>query len=151
MPANQQIWLELSYLGSVSSVLGSEASSGIANVLTAGTLLTADSTSIWNSGATARANTHGYNIGDVISVSSNSRIFFCTVNGTSSGSLPGGYATAVDGGTVTDGGATFRAGWRFSVAIALSAPAPQLAGYIRALFKANANQAFWFDPVLNLS
>ncbi|MFN0122396.1 MAG: hypothetical protein ACKV2V_18025, partial [Blastocatellia bacterium] len=60
------------------------------------------------------------------------RVFFCTAitTGVLAGSEPAGYATAVDGGSVTDGGATFRAGWRFLLEVPLNDPAPQLTGPI---------------------
>ena len=57
------------------------------------------------------------------------RVFFCTQAGTSNGTEPAGYATAVDGGSVTDNGAVFRAGWRFSFSVNVTSPNPQIAGY----------------------
>jgi hypothetical protein len=148
LPANDQIWYDVEYLGSTSSPMASFASGTKANNLATGSNQTADSTSAWDSLATARANTHTYAVGDVIKVASNSgRIFFCTTGGASAGSEPGGYATAVDGGSVTDNVAVFRAGWRFSQAVVLSSPQPQIAGYIRVIVKAAIpSTTFYIDP-----
>lgn len=115
--------------------------------------LTADSTSAWDSAATARANSHAYSVGDIIAVASNpGRIFFCISAGTSAGSEPGGYATAVDGGSVTDSGATFRAGVRFSFTVALSSPNPALAGPIYTTVSfGKASTTYFLDPAAVLS
>jgi hypothetical protein len=151
VPNNDDIWIEAEYLGASGSPLGSIATETKANNLATGSALTADSTSSWN--ATARVNSHTYNVGDIISVSSNtSRIFFCTVGGAASSGLPAAYASAVDGGTVTDNAATFRAGCRFSMALTLSAPQPQLAGPINVTVKAaKVSTTFFVDPLVNLS
>jgi hypothetical protein len=57
-------------------------------------------------GATARANSTAYVVGNVVSASS--RHFVCVAAGTSSASLPAGYATATIGNYVTDGTAIFQ-------------------------------------------
>lgn len=153
MPTNQELWLDVDYLGDSGSPKSSQKSSKAATPLTTGAALTADSVSVWDSGATARANTHVYALGDALKVASNSgRVFFCSVAGTSAGSEPGGYASAVDGGTVTDGTATFRAGWRFSIAVVLTSPQPQIAGLLygqMAMLKASTT--VYIDPTLALS
>lgn len=150
LPNNDQIWVDVEYLGSASSPLASLASGTKANGLASGSALTADSTSTWSSAATARANSTSYSVGNVIAVSGMSGgggIAFCTGAGTSSGSQPGGYATATDGQSVTDGTATFRVATRFAMTVTLSAPQPQLAGYIRATVKAAlASSTFYVDP-----
>ena len=155
LPNNDQIWVDVEYLGSASSPLASLQSGTKANALATGTALTADSTSVWGSAATARQNSHAYSTGNVIAVAdaaAGGQIFFCTSGGTSAGSEPGGYASAVDGGVVTDGGATFRAATRFQLSVTLSSPHPQLAGYLRATVKAAlASTTFYVDPLLNLS
>jgi hypothetical protein len=93
-----------------------------------GTAYSAD-TSGWDTGVTARANSHAYSVGDIIKTSSNpGRILFCTASsGNSAASEPGGYATAVDGGSVTDGSCTFRAGSRFLMTVSVT---PQMQGFI---------------------
>lgn len=152
LPNNDDIWLHTEYLGSASSPLASAQSQTIANPLTTNAALPADSVSAWDSAATARANTHAYSTGDVIKLASNAgRIFFCTAGGTSAGSEPGGYASAVDGGSVTDSGATFRAGVRFKLTVTLSSPQPAQAGYIRAYVRCAKNPAtFYVDPLITL-
>jgi hypothetical protein len=151
VPNNDQIWLEVEYMGSSGSPLASFVNNTKANNLATGTALTADSTSDWNNGVTARQNSTAYTTASPpIMVADNpGRVFFCISNGTTAGSEPAGYASAVDGGSVTDGTATFRAGCRFSMSVTLTA---QLIGYLYGTVKtAQANQTFWIDPVLYLS
>jgi hypothetical protein len=152
VPNNDEAWLDIEYLGSATSPKGSFARGGKANVLAAGSALTAD-TSAWDSAATARANTTAYTVGQVIKTASNAgRIFFCITAGTSAGSEPGGFATAVDGGSVTDGTATFRAGCRFSQTLTLSAPQPQQAGYLYAYPRiGRPSMIYYLDPLPVLS
>lgn len=152
MPTNMQVWFDVEYLGSSSNPLGSYGSSAPASGIASASALTAD-TSNWGANLTARLNTTSYSVGNIIGVSSNTnRVFFCTTAGTSSGSLPAGYASAVDGGSVTDGGAVFRAGYRFSISVALSSPTPQLAGYMRIMPRVGvASTTVYFDPLPVLS
>jgi hypothetical protein len=152
VPNNDEVWFDVEYLGSSSSPKGSYARGSKANVLAAGSALTVD-TSAWDSAATARANTTAYTVGQVIKTASNAgRVFFCTTAGTSAGSEPGGYASAVDGGSVTDGTATFRAGCRFSQTLTLSAPQPQQAGYLYAYPKiGRPSMTYYLDPMPVLS
>lgn len=153
LPNNDDIWMDVEYLGSSGSPLASFGSGTKSNTLASGLVQTADSTSAWDSLVTARANTHAYSLGDVIKVATNSgRIFFCTTAGTSAGSEPGGFATAVDGGSVTDSGAVFRVGVRFTLSVTLSAPQPQLVGDLYAIVRAaKASTTFYVDPRLTLS
>jgi hypothetical protein len=152
LPNNDDIWPEVHYFGNAASPIGSVVAATKANVLAANAALSAD-TSAWDTKATARVNSHTYAAGDIIAVSSNpGRIFFCTAPGGASGSLPAGYATAVDGGSITDGGATFRAGVRFKLVAVLTGPQPQMAGYIRAVVKvAKQSTTFFVDPIVTLS
>ena len=152
LPNNDEIWLETRYFGSSSYVLESVASSTKANILAANAALTAD-TSAWDTMATARVNSHNYSAGDIMAVSSNpGRVFFCTTGGGAASSLPGGYATAVDGGSVTDGAAVFRACVRFRLVVVLTSPMPQLAGYLRTVVKvAKQSTTFFVDPLVTLS
>lgn len=130
MPLDDGLWMDVEYMGSGASPLGTVKTTAKADVLATGTALVAN-TSAWDLGATARVNSTTYAVGDVIKVASNpGRVFFCTVGGAAAGSEPAGYATAIDGGTVTDNAATFRAGWRFVIGVILTSPTPGLAGLI---------------------
>jgi len=151
VPNNDEFWFDVEYLGASSSPMGSLASGTKANALTANAALTAD-TSAWDTLVTARANSHANVVGDVIKVASNTgRIFFCTTGGTTAGSEPGGYASAVDGGSVTDGSAVFRAGCRFSQTLTLSSPQPAQVGYIYSYPKAaKASTTYYLDPLPTL-
>jgi len=154
VPNNDDIWIDVEFLGdSTPTPLGKYKLGSKTSLVGSNAALTADSTSAWDSLATARANTHAYSLGDAIAVSSNSgRLFFCTTAGTSSGSLPVGYASAVDGGSVTDGTAVFRAGCRFKLTVTMSSPQPQLAGYLQAIVRAaKISSTFYVDPQIALS
>ena len=152
---NANAWLTAEYLGTAGSNLATFKTTTVASyfALASAAALTAD-TSAWT--ATTRQNSHSYAEGDVIAVASNAgRIFFCTTAGMSAGSLPGAYASAVDGGNVTDGAATFTAGTRFKIALTLSSPAPAIAGSIYAtanLATASADPVRAFlDPAIVVS
>ena len=153
LPTNDQIWFDVSYMGSSSSPLATIVTNTKSNGLVTGTALPSDSTSSWDSAASARSNSTTYTSGQVIKTSTNSgRVFFCTTGGTTASSEPAGYATAIDGGSVTDGTAVFRAGTRFSLTTALSSPSPQMAGDIYVTVKAGAqNLSFIIDPLIVLS
>lgn len=153
VPNNDDIWIDVAYFGASDSPLASFQNSTKATNLTTATALTADSSGAWDSIASARQNSHAYSLGDVIKLASNSgRIFFCTTAGTTAGSEPGGYASAVDGGSVTDNTAVFRAGTRFLLTTTLNSPQPQLAGYLRAYVKAaKVSSTFYVDPLIVLS
>jgi len=153
VPNNDEFWFDVEYLGSGASSQGSFSRGSKSNVLAAGSALTADSSSAWDSAATARANSHAYVLGDIIKLASNpTRIFFCTTAGTSASSEPGGYATAVDGGSVTDGGAVFRAGCRFKQTLTLSSPQPGQVGYLYVYPKfGRASFTYFLDPKIELS
>ena len=144
LPTDKEFWIEVSYQGTSGSSLG--LTTGGQNILATGTALTA-STEAWDSMATARANSTAYVAGDVVKVASNAgRIFICTTAGTTAGSEPAGYASAVDGGSVTDNTATFKAGWRFKQTISVT---PVAVGAIQAVPKmAKASSAIYLDPKL---
>jgi hypothetical protein len=90
MPVIDELWMDVEYLGSSSSPLGSFASTNKASVLATAAALTAD-TSDWDDNVTARANSTAYAVGDVRKTASNpGRIFFCTQAGTSDSSEPSG-------------------------------------------------------------
>lgn len=154
LPTNEEIWLEVEYLGTASSVRGVIKDNRVANFIVAGSAHSAD-TSDWDDGVTARANATAYVVGDVRKVATNTgRIFICTTAGTSAGSEPGGYASAVDGGSVTDGTAVFRAGMRFSMAVTInSTPSQvQVAGMIYGKVKVGKlSSTYYIDPELVLT
>ncbi len=149
LPVNDEIWFDLEYLGASGTPLGSYATGTKADPLATGSALTA-STQAWDSLATARANSTAYSLGDVRKVASNSgRLFFCTTAGTTAASEPGGYASAVDGGSVTDGSAVFRAAMRFKQTISFTAAQK---GYVYAYLKAaKASTTYYIDPKITLA
>jgi hypothetical protein len=154
VPNNDGFWFEAEYLGTSGSAVGSFASAFKANVLAAPAALTADSTSSWSVGAPLRTNGGSYSPADPpIAVASNpGRLFFCTTTGNSAGSEPtgvGGYSACIDGGSVTDNTAVFRAGCRFSVSLNVT---PQQAGYIYAYPKyAQMSTSYFIDPLIVLT
>lgn len=127
-PTNADLALEMQYRGTSNSPLPTFAGDYPANALAASAAQTAD-TSAWTAGTVAaRANSTAYIVGNAIKLASNTgRVFFCTGAGTSSGSEPVGYASAVDGDAVADGTATFRAGWRQKLDVTFT---PQETGFI---------------------
>lgn len=149
MPQNDEIWFEASAIGNVNYPLASFADSARANGLTTPANYTA-STEAWGGTAAARANSTAYALGAEIAVSTNAgRVFFCTSAGTSAGSEPAGYATAIDGGSVTDGTATFRAGWRFRMTASIT---PQQAGPIMVRVNAAEPSSVWYiDPAFTVT
>jgi hypothetical protein len=153
LPTNDECWLEADFLGSTSSPL-STGISGKCALLATPTNLTTDTTD-WSGAGAARQNTHAYILGDELKIASSggNRLFVCTTAGTSAGSLPGGYATAVDGDNITDGGAHFTAVVRFKMTLSLTTH-PLVTGPINAVIRvqnAAVVKSYWFDPVLNLS
>ena len=152
LPNNDDIWIEARYLGSAAAPLGAMMTATKANILAANAPLAAD-TSAWDTQAPQRANSTAYTVNMAFAVSANpGRVFFCTTGGTTAASVPAGYASAADGGAVTDGGAVFQAGTRFKMVLALNAPQPQMAGYIRVVVKAaRIGTIFIVDPLVALS
>jgi len=145
LPTNEEIWFEAEYEGSSTSPIPSWASQGRAKI-TAAANQTA-STKSWT--APARVSSAVKALNDVISVASNTgRVFVCTTAGTLAGSEPAGYAGAVDGGTVADGGsAVFTAATRFKMALTLSAPQPADVGpIIIRVMCGKSSGKFWIDP-----
>jgi hypothetical protein len=147
LPNNDDIWPDIEMLGNTSYPLASLATGSKANNLATGVAWTADSTSQW--GATTRQNSHAYSVGNAISVADNpGRVFWCIASsGNSASSEPAGYASAVDGGSVTDGSCTFRAGYRFSMSVSFT---PNLIGNVRVYVKAAKPSTTWYiDPKIS--
>lgn len=152
IPKNDECWFEVEYLGTSGNPMGVFKSGAKADILASGASLTA-STQAWDTGATARADSTAYALGDVVKLASNpGRLFFCTTAGTTAASEPGGYAGAVDGGSVNDGTAVFRAGFRFKQAVTLTSPQPQLAGLLYVYPKIGvASATIYLDRKIALS
>lgn len=155
LPNNDQIWHDVQYFGSASSPLASTKSGTKANSLATSSAWAAD-TSTWDSAASAWIANHAYSLGAIISGSSvgnSGRVFICTTAGTSTnGAAPVAFASAIDGGSVTDSGAHWQAGWRFKMTVALSSPTPQLAGYLYSYVKAALpSSTFYVDPLIVLN
>lgn len=149
LPNNDDVWFDVRALTSADAPLGDFVTGSKANAVASGSALTA-STQAWDSLITSRANSAAYTLGQTIKVASNAgRVFFCTTAGTTAGSEPGGYASAVDGGSVTDGTAVFRAGVRFKKAVSVT---PQIAGALYAIPKAGkASSTFYLDQKITLA
>jgi len=154
LPNNDQIWIDTEYLGSSATPIASLSTETKANILASGVALGGDSVSQWGSAATARLNSQSYSLGNIIYVASATNtggIFFCTTAGTSNSTLPAAYASATDGTSVTDGGATFRAGTRFTLTTTLSSPQPAMVGYIRVVIRVGLpSSTFYVDPLITL-
>ncbi|MDE2097527.1 MAG: hypothetical protein KGL39_09800 [Patescibacteria group bacterium] len=152
LPNNDDFWFDVEYLGSASNPQGTFKTGSKGDNLATGSALTA-STQAWDSLVTARANTTAYTLGQTIKVSSNpGRVFFCTTAGTSAGSEPAGYASAVDGGSVTDGTAVFRAGVRFKLGVTMTSPQPAQVGTVYVYPKAaKVSSTFYIDPLIGLA
>lgn len=118
LPTNAMLWLEVQYMAASTSPQLTLSNGGPLPLATASPTNLSATTEDWDDGVPARANTTAYAVGDEIKVASNpGRVFFCTTAGTSNGTEPAGYASAVDGGSVTDNTAVFRAGYRCSAAL----------------------------------
>lgn len=152
-PTSAQIWFDVEALTSAGYPLGTRYTSKPVTAITAGTTLTA-STQSWDSAAPARANSTAYALAQAIKVASNpGRVFFCTAAGTSAGSEPAGFATAVDGDSIVDNGATFRCMWRHKITVSFT---PEMKGMVRGrvCIAQSAGVPVWttfVDPKLTIS
>lgn len=151
IPNSSNLWLEMEDLESSTVPLATGHTTSVTLPTTTGTNLSA-TTDDWTAGTVAaRQNSHSYSVGDFIKVASNTgRVFMCTTAGTSASSEPGGYASAVDGGSVTDSGAVFRAGWRCKLTQSFT---PQMKGYINARVNGarSSGDTLVIDPKLNVA
>lgn len=152
-PKDNQIWMDVEALATTGSPLSTRYSSRAADVLQPGTTLTA-STQTWSDGVTTRANSTSYAVGDTVKLASNpGRVFFCATAGVSAASEPAGYASAVDGGLVTDGSTVFRAMWRQKVTVTFT---PQIKGVAHARIcmafaSASPLPTVYVDPKLTIA
>lgn len=153
LPTNAIVFLEVQYLGATTDPGLLVSSGGPGPLMPASPTAVTPAAQDWTGAAAARANSTAYVVGNYFQVASNpGRVFFCTVSGTTAGSEPGGYATAVDGDTIADGSASFRAGWRFSMALTVT---PELEGwmaaYVHYLDSQGAPTAVFIDPMAVVS
>lgn len=116
MLGTSELWLEAVYYDSTTSTARVVAENATADILDgAGSVGTA-STDAWT--ATARVNSENPAAGAIRSVSTNvGRLFMKQSGGAFDGSIPGAYATAVDGDTITDGTASVLALFRQVVSV----------------------------------
>lgn len=154
LPKNDEVWFDVSYCGSSATPQATFKYGKPVDGLTAGSNWTAD-TSAWDSAAPARANSTAYVVGDAVKVASNpNRVFFVESiagTGTTAGSEPAGFATAVDGDQITDnaGGnqVVWRCGVRFKMSVVLTSPQPQIPGEIYCYVHAGkASAVYYVDP-----
>lgn len=135
---DDEIWLAVDYPATPGITLFTRLTDAKADVL-ASAAPQASSTADWDDGLTERGNSTLYTGGNIIKSSGTpGSAFICTVTGTSAASVPGGYTSAADGASITDGTATFKAMRRQKLAATFTA-AEQ--GIIRArpvLAKTNA-------------
>jgi hypothetical protein len=154
-PDSNMMWAQASYMGAAGSARWNKAAPNAPPALPAVSPAagTADSVSAWDSATPARADTAAYSLGDTIKVASNpGRVFFCITPGTTAGSEPAGYATAVDGDVVTDNTADFRAGWRLSFAVSVTPQVEGLVGMRAYLVDSEAAPtAVYVDPTITVS
>jgi hypothetical protein len=161
VPNNDNIWIEVEYLGTASFPLGVFANSTKANNLATGSALTADSTSAWGAGAAAYQTAHAYGAFTGVILAGNASPqqlwFMVSHSGTgTSGSVTTIFNGQADGAQVTDNSGANQIVWqamtRFSMAVTLSSPQPQFVGYLTVTVKAAmASTTFYIDPLINQS
>ena len=154
-PTTGDVFMEVDYLGASGSPISSHVTSAQDYLGTTSLSALSTDTSGWASAAAARVNANVTAIGDlqyVASAGSVNRVFICTAKTSdfkTAASLPGAYATAVDGDIITDGNTTWQAGWRFKIALATS---PLMVGLLRAIVKVGTpSKTVFVDPLLTLS
>jgi hypothetical protein len=149
---NNQVWIDVEYMGDASTPNASRVSTGVATDLSAQASYSGDA-SPWDSALPLRQNSHVYSVGNALAVASNpGRVFLIFTGGTSAGSEPGGYASATDGsGAFPDGSAVAYAMTRFKMSVSFTA---QQKGYVTVYPKAgnfNLANPFYLDPLVVLS
>jgi hypothetical protein len=157
VPNNCDIDIEVEYLGSSGSPLGTLKNSNRVDPLTASTPLSADTTSDWSSGITAWQSAHAYGAFTGFIKAGNASPqqvwFMSSHSGTgTSGSDSTIFNGKADGATVTDNSGGNQIIWqamtRFSMAVICTSPQPQLAGALYTRIRAwLANVIFWVDPL----
>ncbi len=111
----------------------------------------ATSTADWTAGLSARTNSTFISAGALFKVASNpNRVFYVTTSGTTAASEPGAYASAVDGGTLTDGTAVIKVLNRIKFEVTAT-PARAATVTFRPHFMAPINSIIWIDPKIEVS
>lgn len=153
LPTNAIVFLEVQYIGATVDPGLFVSSGGPGPLMPASPTAVTPAAQDWTGTASARADSTAYTAGQYFQVASNpGRLFFCTTSGTTAGSEPAGYATAVDGDTIADGTAAFRAGWRFSMALTVT-PEQEgwMAVYVHYLDSQGTPTAVYIDPMAIVS
>jgi len=146
---DDEVWIEVEYCGTNGFPLTLFADDSVANILATPAAQATDTGSNWSDLVTARANLTLYAVGDFVKVASNpGRVFRCTTAGTTGVSEPAGFATAVDGGSVTDATAGFQALYRQQLNVTVT---PQEKGFFIARVMANKTTTVYADPILVVS
>jgi hypothetical protein len=153
---NDEVWLECMYQGPTDGGTGvfdlpTWKSDTIADVLATPANQDTDTSSWSGAAANARANSTVYALGTIIDVQG--APFVCTSAGTSAGTEPAGYATAADGDSVTDSGATFRKMYRQKLPVTLTTPRQKGAVIGRVVLGAvpSSTLPIYVDPNLYLT
>ena len=153
LPNNNELWMEVEYLGSASSPLGSRKSSGNASKLVAGAAVSADTSAAWDSQATAWTAGATMSIGDIRKFAGSPGQLYI-VSARSSDYHTGSVepTPVADGTTVVDNHVTWRAMMRFSMSVTLTSPSPAQIGYLTSYIRAGlASRSYYIDPLPTLS
>ena len=155
IPNNDNIWIEVEYLGSSSSPLGSFITTTKANNLAAGTTtgVSAD-TSAWGAGAAAYQTGHAYGAFTGVILAGNASPqqlwFMATHSGTgTSGSDATIFNGKADGAQVTDNSGSNQIVWQAMTRFTMTTSSftPEMAGQINIKVKAAlASTTFYIDP-----
>jgi hypothetical protein len=150
-PNNDELWLDVTYPANTNNTMSGVASGRVVDFLAANAVVSiAQTGDAWDGVATARQNSHAYSVGDFIKTSTQAGMLYqCTGAGTSASSEGSLYASATDGSSITDGGATFRGGYRFKLSCQFT---PQLAGMVVGSVRAGKiSTTYYVEPLLNLA
>lgn len=143
---DEEIWLDLTYLGTSGFPLASIATDRKATLLASAASQSTDTASDWDNGATARANSTAYSLGDIRrSATPAGKLFIVTTAGTSAGSEPAGFGTSNDGDAIIDNTATWRQMRREKVNVTVTV---NEIGPVVARLSLAKNIAVWVDPLL---
>lgn len=139
----EDIFLRLEGQVTSGSTKSTITNDGPADALNSG-VAQATSTTAW-AGPAARANLATYALGDLITLASNpGRIFICKTAGIAGAAEPGAYATAVDGDSVTDATAVFKAMRRNKISVVFT---PAERGWVIGTpIACKASAVFYLDP-----
>jgi hypothetical protein len=143
---DDQIWLKVDYLGSGSFPISSVGRDRKADILATAANQAADTSADWDNGATARANSTAYSLGDIRrSATPGGKLFVVTTAGTSAGSEPAGFGTSNDGDSITDNTVTWRQMRREKLEVTVTV---NELGPVVAVVELAANVTVYVDPLL---